>query len=148
MGVEIGLTGLDIGLDIGLEYRSRCAGAIMCESSVPGRCAMCGVCVSCKRARCGGGTLVVVVFVTMCRPAKRGVASCGRKTIGVAARGAAMWGVVRLGLGPGCQPQVPCNMKEEEHERPAGTLRETEAAAAGTFTAANTGRTLTYSVQG
>jgi hypothetical protein len=41
-----------------------------------------------------------------------------------------------------------CNMKEEEHERPAGTLRETEAAAAGTFTAANTGRTLTYSVQG
>ena len=56
MGVEIGLTGLDIGLDIGLEYRSRCARAIMCESSVPGRCAMCGACVSCKRARCGGGT--------------------------------------------------------------------------------------------
>jgi hypothetical protein len=113
MGVETGLIGLDIGLDIGLEYRSRCAGAIMCESSVPGRCAMCGACVSCKRARCGGGTLVVVVFVTMCRPAKRGVASCGRKTIGVAARGAAMWGVVRLGLGPGCQPQVPQRCSRE-----------------------------------
>ena len=96
MGVETGLIGLDIGLDIGLEYRSRCAGAIMCESSVPGRCAMCGACVSCKRARCGGGTLVVVVFATMCCPAKgkRGyVASGGRKTIGAAARGAAINGV-------------------------------------------------------
>ena len=50
---------------------------------------------------------VVVVFVTMCCPAKRGVASGGRKTVGVAARGAARWRVGQLGLGPGCQLQVP-----------------------------------------